>query len=188
MLDALKSALYARRLTHELSSSPLPRHVAMDLHQLQVVLFHRGQVPTEPRKHMPSWKPPMDMPTKMLAAAQKWLAARRLTDAPSTVDKLELAVRGFGDYQPEIITFADVTATTSWPGSSTSPRPQLLAPASRWASTRGSSGSPGCRSSSATPPPGNTTTSPATPSSAPATPPRTPNGCHASSPITNSTG
>ncbi|TDC65833.1 site-specific integrase [Micromonospora sp. KC207] len=83
------------------------------LHQLQVVLFHRGQVPTEPRKRMPSWKPPMAMPAKMLAAAQRWLAARRLTDAPSTVDKLELAVRGFGDWlgdnQPEVITFADVT-------------------------------------------------------------------------------
>ena len=55
----------------------------------------------------------MVMPAKMLAAAQKWLAARRLTDAPSTVDKLELAVRGFGDWlggnQPEITTFADVT-------------------------------------------------------------------------------
>jgi integrase len=83
------------------------------LHQLQVVLFHRGQVATQPRKHMPSWKPPMAMPPKMLAVAQKWLAARRLTDAPSTVDKLELAVRVFGDWlgdnHPEITTFADVT-------------------------------------------------------------------------------
>ncbi len=57
------------------------------LHQLQVVLFHRGQLATQPRKHMPSWKPPMAMPPKMLAAAQKWLAARKLTDAPSTVDE-----------------------------------------------------------------------------------------------------
>jgi integrase len=83
------------------------------LHQLQVVLFHRGQAATQPRKHMPSWKPPMDMPPKMLAVAQKWLAARKLTDAPSTVDKLELAVRIFGDWlgacHPEITTFTDVT-------------------------------------------------------------------------------
>jgi integrase len=83
------------------------------LHQLQVVLFHRGQVATQPRKRMPSWKPPMVMPPAMLAVAQKWLAARRLTDAPSTVDKLELAVRVFGDWlgdnHPEIVTFADVT-------------------------------------------------------------------------------
>lgn len=83
------------------------------LHQLGVVLFHRGQVATQPRKLMPSWKPPMALPPRMLAAAQKWLAARRLTDAPSTVDKLELAVRVFGHWlieqHPEITTFAGVT-------------------------------------------------------------------------------
>jgi len=83
------------------------------LHQLQVVLFHRGQIATQPRKHMPSWKPPMVMPPRMLAVAQKWLAARKLTDAPATVAKLELAVRVFGDWlgehHPEITTFAEVT-------------------------------------------------------------------------------
>jgi hypothetical protein len=49
----------------------------------------------------------------MLAVAQRWLAARKLTDAPSTVDKLELAVRVFGNWlgenHPKITTFADVT-------------------------------------------------------------------------------
>jgi integrase len=83
------------------------------LHQLQVVLFHRGQVAAQPRKLMPSWKPPMSLPSRMLTVAQKWLAARKLTDAPSTVDKLELAVRVFGvwlsEHHPEITTFADIT-------------------------------------------------------------------------------
>lgn len=83
------------------------------LHQLQVVLYHRGQVATQPSKLMPSWKPPLVLPTLMLAAADRWLAARRLTDAPSTVAKLELAVRTFGmwlaDNHPEISTFAAVT-------------------------------------------------------------------------------
>ncbi|MFJ6141212.1 hypothetical protein [Kitasatospora sp. NPDC092286] len=55
----------------------------------------------------------MELPLCMLAVAQKWLAARELTDAPSTVDKLELAVRVFGvwlgENHPEITTFADVT-------------------------------------------------------------------------------
>lgn len=55
----------------------------------------------------------MELPPTMLAVAQKWLAARKLTDAPSTVDKLELAVRVFGNWlgenHPEITTFADVT-------------------------------------------------------------------------------
>jgi len=32
------------------------------LHQLEVVLFHRGQVGDQPRKLMPSWKPPMTLP------------------------------------------------------------------------------------------------------------------------------
>ncbi|TWG07376.1 hypothetical protein FHX80_115881 [Streptomyces brevispora] len=55
------------------------------LHQLEVVLFHRGQVAKQPRKLMPSWKPPLTLPPRMLAVAKKWLAARKLTDAPSTV-------------------------------------------------------------------------------------------------------
>ncbi|WP_200262026.1 site-specific integrase [Streptomyces sp. HSG2] len=83
------------------------------LHQLEVVLFHRGQVATQPRKLMPSWKEPLKLPPRMLAVAERWLAARKLTDAPSTVDKLELAVRVFGhwlgEHHPGITTFADVT-------------------------------------------------------------------------------
>ena len=68
------------------------------LHQLQVVLFHRGQVATQPRKLMPSWKPPLVLPPRMQVVADRWLAARRLTDAPSTVEKLEIAVRRFGEW------------------------------------------------------------------------------------------
>ncbi|MEV1005703.1 site-specific integrase [Nonomuraea sp. NPDC050202] len=83
------------------------------LHQLQVVLFHRGQVATQPRKLMPSWKPPLVLPSRMQAVADKWLAARRLTDAPATVEKLEIAVRRFGEWLAEhdagIVSFADVT-------------------------------------------------------------------------------
>jgi integrase len=83
------------------------------LHQLQVVLYHRGQVATQPRKLMPGWKPPLVLPPTMQAVAEKWLAARRLTDRPSTVAKLELAIRRFGDWlgehHPEIVSFADVT-------------------------------------------------------------------------------
>ena len=83
------------------------------LHQLQVVLFHRGQVATQPRKLMPSWKPPLVLPPRMQVVADRWLAARRLMDAPSTVEKLELAVRRFGqwlgEHHPEIVCYADVT-------------------------------------------------------------------------------
>jgi len=83
------------------------------LHQLQVVLFHRGQVTTQPRKLMPSWKPPLVLPPRMQVVADTWLAARRLTDAPATVVKLELAVRRFGEWlgehHPDVVTYADVT-------------------------------------------------------------------------------
>jgi len=82
------------------------------LHQLQVVLFHRGQVAIQPRKIMPTYAPPARMPLRMQAAADRWLSARRLTDRPSTVVKLELAVRRFGEWlaehEPAIETFADV--------------------------------------------------------------------------------
>jgi hypothetical protein len=61
--------------------------------------LHRGQVATQPRKLMPSWKLPMALPPRMQAAADKWLAARRLTDAPATIGKLELAVRVFGEWR-----------------------------------------------------------------------------------------
>ncbi|PZS28306.1 MAG: hypothetical protein DLM61_15115 [Pseudonocardiales bacterium] len=71
------------------------------LHQMQVVLFHRGQVATQPRKLMPSWKPPPVLPPQMQAVADKWLAARRLTDAPATVEKLEIAIRRFGEWLTE---------------------------------------------------------------------------------------
>jgi hypothetical protein len=83
------------------------------LHQLQVVLFHRGQAATQPRKLMPSWKPPLVLPPRMQAVADKWLAARRLTDAPATVEKLEIAVRRFGEWlaehHPAIVSYAEVT-------------------------------------------------------------------------------
>ena len=83
------------------------------LHQLQVVLYHRGQITEQPRKLMPGWKPPLVLHPTMQAAADKWLVARRLTDRPSTVEKLELALRRFGDWlaehHPAVDTFADVT-------------------------------------------------------------------------------
>jgi len=82
------------------------------LHQLQVVLFHRGQVATQPRKVMPSYAPPGMLPPRMQAVTDRWLSARRLTDRPVTVVKLELAVRRFGEWlaehDPTIQTFADV--------------------------------------------------------------------------------
>jgi hypothetical protein len=87
--------------------------VDQHLHQLQVTLFHRGQVATQPRKLMPSWNPPLLLPPQMHTVADKWLDAQRLTDAPATVKKLEIAIRRFGDWlaehHPGNVSFADVT-------------------------------------------------------------------------------
>lgn len=83
------------------------------LHQLQVVLYHRGQLDTQPRKLMPQRQQPPAVAPRMQTVAEKWLAARRLTDAPATVDKLELALGTFAAWlqenHPEITTFAEVT-------------------------------------------------------------------------------
>ena len=59
---------------------------------------------------MPSWKPLLVLPPRMQVVADKWLAARRLTDARSTVEKLELTIRKFGEWlaghHPEIVCYA----------------------------------------------------------------------------------
>ncbi|WP_413804464.1 hypothetical protein [Streptomyces sp. OE57] len=162
------------------------------LHQLKVVLFHRGQAAAQPRKLMPSWRPPLALPPRMLAVAEKWLAARRLTDAPSTADKLELAIRVFGqwlaEHHPTSPPSPTSRATTASAGLAISPRHRPRGQAHRWVSCRGSSGSPGCRSSSGTPRSGSTPMSPDAPSSAPVTRPSTPRRCRGSSPTRNSTG
>jgi integrase len=83
------------------------------LHQLQVVLFHRGQIAVQPRKLMPTYAASDELPPRMQAVLSHWLAARRLTDRPSTVYKLGLAVRRFAvwlrEQDPTIKSFADVT-------------------------------------------------------------------------------
>src|SRR6266487_4661908 len=59
---------------------------------------------------MPSWKPPLVLPPRMQAVADRWLAARRLTDAPATAEKLEIAVRRFGEWLADVPGFAPITS------------------------------------------------------------------------------
>ncbi|MCA1678220.1 MAG: site-specific integrase [Actinobacteria bacterium] len=83
------------------------------IHQLQVVLFHRGQLATQPRKLMPSYADRPPVPARMQATVDRWLAVRRLTDRPATVAKLELALRRFMVWltqtDPTLESFAAVT-------------------------------------------------------------------------------
>ncbi|MGH9827834.1 MAG: tyrosine-type recombinase/integrase, partial [Blastocatellia bacterium] len=83
------------------------------LHLLHVVLYHRGQVSKEPhrllnqRKQRPVSKPRME------AVVARYLTARGLTDRPSTLAGLDLALRQFigwlAQAYPQVESFAAVT-------------------------------------------------------------------------------
>jgi integrase len=83
------------------------------LHQLQVVLFHRGQIAEQPRKAMPSYAEQPPTPPRMQAVVDRWLAVCRLTDRPATVCKLELTLRCFlawlAETEPTLTSLAEVT-------------------------------------------------------------------------------
>ncbi|WP_448207482.1 tyrosine-type recombinase/integrase [Azospirillum sp. sgz302134] len=85
------------------------------LHQLQLVLFHRGQVHEQPRKVMPLYAAQPSVRPEMQAVVDRWLAVRRVTDRPATVYRLGLGLRRFLEWlavaEPEIGSFAAVTRT-----------------------------------------------------------------------------
>lgn len=85
------------------------------LHHLQVILYHRGQVTTEPQRHVDRSRQKgfvVQKPT-MQQTIDRYLAVCRLTSQPSTVNSLDLTLRQFGGWieqaYPEIDTFAQVT-------------------------------------------------------------------------------
>ena len=82
------------------------------LHRLHTVLYHRGQIKTEPPKKQPPALPPTGTP-RMQAVLDRYLATRRLTDEPATVSAFNTNIRRFitwieGAY-PTVETFAPVT-------------------------------------------------------------------------------
>lgn len=83
------------------------------LHQLGLVLYHRGQSQRRPRKHMPTYAVRPPSRPEMEAVVDRWLAIRRLTDRPITVHHLGLALRNFLDWlataKPDITRFDQVT-------------------------------------------------------------------------------
>ena len=87
----------------------------ISLHQLQVVLYHRGQVNSEPQRlvNAPSRRMFVIHKPRMQETLARYLTARSLTDQPATVKKLDLAIRQFVVWieqtYPEIETFAQVT-------------------------------------------------------------------------------
>lgn len=83
------------------------------LHQLQVVLFHHGQINEQPRKYMPRYCERAPTPPRMQPLVDRWLEARRLTDRPATVARLELSMHQFLAWlavnEPTIDCFTQVT-------------------------------------------------------------------------------
>ena len=154
------------------SSSSTPRAAGLStawrkrwithLHKLQVVLYHRGQLDTQPRKLMPELPAAACvLAPRMQTVAEKWLAARRLTDRACDGRQARAGgahVRRLAAREPipRSPRSQRSRGSTAWTGSPTWPQRRPRGPASRWALCPGFSGSPDCRSSSATPPCGST--------------------------------
>jgi integrase len=88
------------------------KHWITQVNQLHTVLFHRGQLPQEPRKPMPTWRVRPPLPPQIQVVIDRWVATRRLTDRPATVERLERAVHGFsywlGTHEPGLCSLAQV--------------------------------------------------------------------------------
>lgn len=82
------------------------------LHLLRVVLYHRGQVQTEPKKSWTIYHQRPALKPRMQQMMERYLAARRLTDRPNTVYKIERGLRVFANWleeaYPEVESFAEV--------------------------------------------------------------------------------
>lgn len=82
------------------------------VNQVGLLLFHRGQISTQPRKIMKSIKVRAPTPPEMQAVVDRWLAARRATDRPAGPERFDIALHRFmvwlAGERPEITSFAQV--------------------------------------------------------------------------------
>lgn len=83
---------------------------------LQVVLYHRGQIRSEPRKRLPyGEKEAVVQPEKprLQVTVARYLAARQVTDRPATLEHFQVGLRRFMQWlarsAPDLERFADVT-------------------------------------------------------------------------------
>lgn len=83
------------------------------LHLTHVVLYHSGYTSVEPHRIMPTYAARPVLKPRMEVVVSKYLAARRLTDRPNTVEKFNMTLRHFVNWltqmYPEVETFAEVT-------------------------------------------------------------------------------
>lgn len=82
------------------------------LHLVHVVLYHRGQAKTEPRRIMPLYADREIGYPQMRAVVDRYLATRRLTGRPGTIKHFEMSLRRFMKWlaaaHPEITSWAMV--------------------------------------------------------------------------------
>lgn len=82
------------------------------VNQFGLLLFHRGQISTQPRKIMKSIKVRASTPPEMQAVVDRWLVARRATDRPAGPKRFDIALHRFmvwlASERPEITSFAQV--------------------------------------------------------------------------------
>jgi integrase len=85
------------------------------LHHLHVILYHQGQVRSEPQRHVDRSHRRVFVVQKptLQRTIDRYLAVQRLPGQPSTVKSLDLTLRQFGMWieqaHPDIDTFAQVT-------------------------------------------------------------------------------
>jgi integrase len=86
------------------------------LYLLQVVLYHRGQARSEPRKRLPYGEKEAVAQTekpRLQATVSRYLAVRQITDRPETLKHFQVGLRRFMRWLtqtvPELESFAEVT-------------------------------------------------------------------------------
>ncbi|WP_459575120.1 tyrosine-type recombinase/integrase [Cupriavidus sp. 8B] len=83
------------------------------VNQLELLLFHRGQLDAQPKKFMRSIKERKPVVPRMQDVVDRWLVARSATDRPLSVQKFELALYRFmvwlNNERPAVGSFAQVT-------------------------------------------------------------------------------
>ena len=94
-------------------AAELTRCWRINARQLQLLLYHRGQVGEYPPLPSKRRQPPVSDRPIMQAAIDRWIASRRLTLSGKTVDHQVVSLRHFMNHltsaAPEVERFADLT-------------------------------------------------------------------------------
>jgi integrase len=94
----------------------LAKQYQVDLYLLHVLLYHRGQATSEPRKRLPYAEKETATPAfkpRLQTVISRFLAERQVTDRPATLQHFKVGLRRFVQWlaqtAPEIESFTEVT-------------------------------------------------------------------------------